>query len=80
MKARVQKWGKNLALRIPPAIATEAELREDAPVELSLIDGRLVVEPLALEPTTLDELLKGVTDQNLHGEIDTGPVVGREAW
>jgi antitoxin component of MazEF toxin-antitoxin module len=29
---------------------------------------------------TLDELLARVTDQNLHGEIQTGSSVGREAW
>jgi antitoxin MazE len=80
MKTRVQKWGNSLALRIPKAFAAEARLREDTPVELSLVDGKLVIQPLALEPPTLDDLLRGITDQNLHGEWDTGPAVGREVW
>ena len=80
MKTRVQKWGNSLALRIPKAFATEAGLRADAPVELSLVDGQLVVRPLAEEPLTLEELLRGVTDANLHGEWDTGPAVGKEVW
>jgi hypothetical protein len=29
---------------------------------------------------TLESLLTGVTEQNLHAEVDTGPAVGREAW
>jgi hypothetical protein len=29
---------------------------------------------------TLDELLAGITDQNVHPEVNTGPTVGREAW
>ena len=80
MKTRVQKWGNSLALRIPKSFAAEAQLREDTPVELSLIKGKLVVQPLAEEPLTLDDLLRSVTDQNLHGEWDTGPAAGKEVW
>ena len=80
MKTRVQKWGNSLALRIPKSFAAEAGLREDAPVELSLVQGKVVIRPIAPEPPTLDELLRGVTDENLHGEWDTGPAVGREVW
>jgi antitoxin MazE len=78
VKARIQRWGNSLALRIPKAVAAEAGLREDAPVELSLSRGKLVVRPVAEEITSLEELLQGVTADNLHGEWDTGPAVGRE--
>ncbi len=77
MKARVQKWGNSLALRIPRAFAEEAGLRANAPVELSLVDGALVVQPIALPPLTLDQLLRDVTDDNLPGEWDTGPANGK---
>jgi antitoxin MazE len=80
MKARVQKWGNSLALRIPRAFAAEARLCEDSPVELSLVKGKLVVQALDESPPTLDELLRGVTDENIHGEWDSGPAVGKEAW
>ena len=80
MKTRVQKWGNSLALRIPKFFAAEAGIREDTAVELSLTNGKLVIQPVAQEPPTLDELLRGVTDQNLHDEWDTGPAVGREVW
>jgi antitoxin MazE len=80
MKTRVQKWGNSLALRIPKSFAAEARLREDSPVELSLVEGRLIVQALGEESLTLDELLQGVTEQNLHGEWDTGPAVGKEVW
>lgn len=29
---------------------------------------------------TLDDLLAGVTAHNVHGEVDTGDIVGKEAW
>jgi antitoxin MazE len=80
MKTRVQKWGNSLALRIPKSFAADAGLREDSPVELSLSGGKLIVEPSGAEPLSLEELLKGVTDENIHGEWDIGPPVGKERW
>jgi antitoxin MazE len=80
MKTRVRKWGNSLAVRIPKSFAAEVRLTENTPVELSLIGGKLVVQPLVQPPLALDKLLQGVTDENLHGEWDTGPAVGREVW
>ncbi|MHB1424424.1 MAG: AbrB/MazE/SpoVT family DNA-binding domain-containing protein [Gemmataceae bacterium] len=80
MKTRVRKWGNSLALRIPKSFAAEAGLAEDAPVELSLVRGNLIVQPLIHPQPTLEELLRGVTDENLHGEWDTGPSSGKEVW
>ena len=80
MKTRVQKWGNSLALRIPKSFAVDAHLDAETPVELSVVEGNLVVKPLAETPLSLDELLKGVTDENLHGEWNTGPAVGKEIW
>jgi antitoxin MazE len=76
----MQKWGNSLALRIPKAFAAAAGLREHGAVELSLVDGRLVIESIMDKRLTLRELLRGVTDQNRHGEWDTGPAMGREVW
>ena len=79
IKTRLRKWGNSLALRIPKSFAVEAGLREDAPIEMmSLVGGKVVLQPNSPEPLTLDELLCGVTDENLHGEWNTGPAVGRE--
>ena len=78
MKTRVRKWGNSLALRIPKCFAAEVCLTENTLVELSLVDGKLVIQPLSRSLPTLAELLQGVTDENLHGEWATGPVIGRE--
>ncbi len=80
MKTRVQKWGNSLALRIPKSFADEAGIRANAPVELSLRGGALVVKPVAPSPLTLEELLRGVTEENLPREWDTGPARGKEVW
>ena len=80
MRTRVRKWGNSLALRIPKSFATEIGLRENLAVDLSVTDGRLIVQPHSEEPLSLDELLRAVTDGNLHREWDTGPAVGKEIW
>lgn len=80
MKARVQKWGNSLAVRIPKTLAVEAELTENTPVKLSLIKGRLTIEAVPDEPPTIEELVAGITDENLHPEWDMGRPVGKEIW
>jgi antitoxin MazE len=80
MRARVQRWGNSLALRIPKAFATETDLESGSEVELTLDDGRLIVTPLAPASYDLEDLLAQVTPENLHGEVDTGSSVGDEAW
>jgi len=80
MRTRVQKWGNSLALRLPRAMAVEAGLQRETPVDVTLEDGRIVVAP-AVEPKyTLDGLLADITTANVHDEVTTGPAVGREAW
>jgi len=80
MKTRVQKWGNSLALRIPKSFAAEAGLSANAAIELSLVKGALVVQPIIPHPLTLDELLRGITDDNIPSEWDTGPAISREIW
>jgi len=80
MRARVQKWGNSLAVRIPKAFAAEARLGPDSAVDISLANGKLVLEPIAAEKDELERLLAAVTEDNLHREVDTGPAVGNEAW
>jgi antitoxin MazE len=80
LKAYIQKWGNSLALRIPKVFATEAQLQQDALVEISLVEGKLVIEPIREQTEFLDSLLAGITEQNLHCEIETGAPVGNEVW
>jgi antitoxin MazE len=80
VKTRIQKWGNSLALRIPKSFAAEVGLECNAPVEISLVDGSLVVKPDVQSAPSLDQLLAQVTEDNLHHEVDTGCAVGEEAW
>ena len=80
MITRVHKWGNSLALRIPKAFAHEAQLENDSEVEVLLEDGQLLIRLLVPNKSVLNQLLSGVTADNLHGETDTGGAVGNEIW
>jgi antitoxin MazE len=80
MKTRIQKWGNSLALRIPKSFVTGAGLEQGSVVEVSLVDGKLVVVPVVKPTLTLEQLLAEVTEQNLHREVNTGFAMGNEAW
>jgi antitoxin MazE len=67
-------------VRIPKSFAAETRIQQDTEVELSIDEGRLIISPVVPRPLTLEELLEGVTPENLHGEFETGPAVGGEAW
>ena len=77
MKAKVQRWGNSLAVRIPKAFAQEVGLHSDADVEMFVRQGDLVLAPVRRE-YTLEELVRGITSMNRHEETDFGPPVGRE--
>jgi antitoxin MazE len=78
MKARIHNLGDDLVLEIPPDIAAQLGFTDGAEVETYLELGRLVVYPPGQRRYTVEELLEGVTDDQLHPEVDTGPPVGRE--
>jgi antitoxin MazE len=79
MKTQVRKWGNSLAVRIPKAFAEDLRLTQDSPVELSIVDGCLMIRPALASTYTLNDLLTQVSDSNIHTEHDFGPEVGKEA-
>ena len=80
METRIGKWGNSLALRIPQTIAARVGITLNAAVELTPRGEQLVVSVLERPGKELDDLLARVTDDNVHGEVETGPSVGGEAW
>lgn len=79
MKAKVQRWGNSLAIRIPKAYAADLRVEAGSAVDLEIVAAKLVVTPEAKLPS-LDALLAEVTPANLHDETDVGPAAGRESW
>jgi antitoxin MazE len=80
MNATFQKWGNSLAVRIPKTVAEDTHLEDGSVVNLSVRQGKLVIEPPKRPKLQLDDLLKGVTKKNTHDAVNTGTAVGREVW
>ncbi len=80
MLTKVQKWGNSLALRIPKAFALDAQLENDSFVEMTIVEGQIIITPVVAPSWTLEELLAGINKNNIHHESDTGFAVGNEVW
>lgn len=79
MRAKAQKWGNSLAVRIPKAIADQAGVGERDDVDIEVIGDVIQIRRCHRGPS-LEELLAGVTPANLHAAADFGAPEGREAW
>ncbi|PVZ84193.1 PbsX family transcriptional regulator [Serratia sp. S1B] len=75
----VKKWGNSPSVRLPVAIMKAAELKVDDTVEVSVEDGRIVIMPVRATAYSLEGLLSGVTDDNIHPGVSFGQPVGKEA-
>jgi len=80
LQTNIRKWGNGLAVRIPKQIADELGVDEDAPIELTVEGGQIILRPLLKVSYDLNDLVAGITEDNLHGETQTGPPQGEESW
>ncbi|MEW5922291.1 MAG: AbrB/MazE/SpoVT family DNA-binding domain-containing protein [Bacillota bacterium] len=80
MRVKVQKWGNSIALRIPKSFAIETSLENGSTVNLSLHDGKLIIEPVAPEEYNLENLLSEIKETNIHKEYSDGKPIGKELW
>jgi antitoxin MazE len=79
MKSKIQKWGNSLAIRIPKSFAIQTEIEQDSIIDLSVIDGKIIVEPKKQKPKyNLAELLEEINEENIHSETDWDKPVGKE--
>ncbi len=78
MRVLVKKWGNSASVRIPASVMEAAQLSLDQPVDIRVEAGRVIIEPMQDQEVDLAEMLAGITDENLHEEMDFGPEVGRE--
>jgi len=80
MQVQLEKTEKGAALLIPDELIHGSQVRAGSTVDLTLVDGKLVIAPIRRSRYTTEELLAGVTDDNIHGENDWGPPIGKEVW
>lgn len=77
----VKRWGNSPAIRIPATLMQALNLNIDDEIKLDLVDGKLIIEPVKQEVGySLEVLLDGVTEENLHDPVEWGEPVGKEIW
>jgi len=79
MKVALQKWGNSLALRIPAGFARQIKVRQGDPVQLSLTDNKLTIQP-AKPCFQAKSLIRKIKKDHLHKETDWGGPRGSEVW
>ena len=80
MEATIKKWGNSAAVRIPAHVLEASKLALDAAVMISVIDGRIVIEPARKPARDLESLLSEITEANQHSSVDFGKTEGNETW
>jgi antitoxin MazE len=80
MVTTVAKWGNSLAVRLPQHLTKEIQLDEGTEVEFIVIDGNLVIKPRVRKRYALAALVAAITPENRHSELDSGGMMGDEAW
>ena len=80
MLIKVQKWGNSLALRIPKSFANEIQLKNGSSINLSIAEGKLIIEPVSEKKYELVDLLQEVKESNIHNEYSFGKREGQEIW
>jgi antitoxin MazE len=79
MKATVQKWGNSLAIRIPKNISKDTGVSEGSNMDIIVENGNIILSPSPKE-YSLKELLREITNDNIHSEVSTGNYIGGELW
>ncbi len=80
MRTKVARWGNSLALRLPKHLTTTYHISEGSHVEIVEEAQGLLVKPLSGRKFQLDDLLKGISKNNLHTEIESAGPQGKEIW
>ncbi|MBA3755189.1 MAG: AbrB/MazE/SpoVT family DNA-binding domain-containing protein [Nitrosomonas sp.] len=77
----IKQWGNNLGVRLPAAIAREAQVHADQQVKLTVSGGQIIITPVQEKPLTLEQRLAQYDPAQHGGEAMTpAQRLGAEKW
>ena len=76
----LKRWGNNLGVRLPAAVAKAANLRADQRVRVSVKGRHVIITPVAAAPLTLEQRLALFDPVRHGGEAMAAPLQGAERW
>ena len=78
---QISKWGNSAAIRLPKAVLDELGLKQGQTVELTVQDGKGIIEPARPKKITLAWIISEMDrlgPENAPGTVDWGPDRGDE--
>lgn len=78
MIVKAAQWGNSIGVRIPQTLAKKKGIDVDTMVEINETEDGVIIKPVGKKEYSLNELVKGITPQNRHHEVDFGRPVGKE--
>lgn len=75
-RVQISRWGNSAAIRLPKAVLDELGLRQGETVELSVRDGKGIIEPARPKKITLEWIIsemKRLGPENEPELVDWGP-------
>jgi antitoxin MazE len=77
----IKRWGNNLGVRLPAAVAREARLHVDQRVRVAVEGDQVVITPVGDSRPTLEQRLAAY-DPRRHGgeQMATTSTLGAEGW
>ena len=77
----IKRWGNNLGVRLPAAVAREAHLHVDQRVRISVEGGQVVITPVTDVHLTLEQRLACFDPARHGGEVMIASrALGAERW
>jgi len=78
MIVKTAKWGNSIGVRIPRALAKKAGIGFNSFVEIDESDDGIIIKPVGKKEYSLKKLVRRITPQNRHSEVDFGRPMGKE--
>jgi antitoxin MazE len=80
METKIQKWGNSNAVRLPRAILSTVNLRENDKVQILLQQDEIIIRKAKKTHKTWAERFEGYTGTYEAGEFDTSAVGEERFW
>jgi antitoxin MazE len=76
----IKRWGNNLGVRLPKAVARAARLHANQRVRVAVENDRVVITPVAPKALSLEQRLALFDPARHGGEAMASAPVGAERW
>lgn len=77
----IKQWGNNLGVRLPAAIARESHLKAHQRVRISVLNGEIIIKPVAEVALNLEQRLALFNPKEHGGEVMVASrILGAENW